>query len=86
MPYGFSKKDWASVIGEDPNTIHLQGIGRVKAKPASAFSPGDSVRYNYGYTAEVIRIEGTSTLVFTEKTGEKEYTRKRRASTLVAFV
>ena len=39
-----------------PGTIHLQGVGRVEAKPAKEFKIGESFMWNYGSTSEIKRI------------------------------
>ncbi len=36
------------------NEIHLQGIGKHRAKPAQEFNIGDIIVYNYGETAKVV--------------------------------
>lgn len=38
------------------NTTHLQGIGRVPAKPAGELEVGDVIIYNYGYRSTVCGI------------------------------
>lgn len=42
--------------GESP-TIHLQGMGKIKAKPVAEFKPGEFMGWNYGYATKVQRIE-----------------------------
>ena len=37
-------------------SIWLQGIGRVKAKPASMFVPGEWIVWNYGSRSEVVSV------------------------------
>jgi hypothetical protein len=37
-------------------SIWLQGIGRVKAKQASQFVPGDLIAWNYGSTSRVVAV------------------------------
>lgn len=38
-------------------SVHLQGVGRVKAKPARDLRPGDVTVWNYGYTDKVESVE-----------------------------
>ena len=68
-------------------TIHLQGIGQVAAKPAAEIVAGDTLVFNYGYTYDVKRIykvtAKTVTFVLaTEKTGA-EFTKRFGKSTLL---
>lgn len=68
--------------------MHLQGIGRVPAKPAADLKVGDILSWNYSALSyEVVAIEVTSAqfLTITErnrKTGA-EYRRRIRRTTLV---
>lgn len=39
------------------NFIHLQGIGKVKAKPAGNFKVGEKALWNYGYTSTIKNIQ-----------------------------
>ena len=50
-------------------TIHLQGIGRIEAKPAQEFKAGEFFCWNYGGTCEIIGIkrETPATLTFAVK-------------------
>jgi hypothetical protein len=43
--------------GGTMDTIHLQGLGKVPAKPVREFQPGEFMRWNYGSSTEVIRVE-----------------------------
>lgn len=67
---------------------HRQGIGWLKAIPASQAKAGQVEIFNYGYTYKILKIEQKGTqLLFThinEGTG-KVYTRKRKPSTLLAI-
>lgn len=38
------------------NTVQLQSVGRVAAKPASEFKVGDFMAWNFGYASEVLEI------------------------------
>lgn len=38
------------------NTIQLQSIGKVEAKKASDFKVGEKMKWNFGYTSEVLEI------------------------------
>lgn len=42
-------------------TTHLQGIGSVPAIPARDLKPGDVVRWNYGYTSDVLKVTPSKT-------------------------
>lgn len=70
-------------------TINLQGLGKVKAKPASELRVGDVLSWNYSpRCSEVVAIEpcGKKSLYVTErsrKTGA-EYKRRLLKSRLVA--
>lgn len=37
-------------------TIHLQGIGQNEAIKAKDIKPGDVLKWNYGYTSQVVEI------------------------------
>lgn len=37
-------------------SVHLQGIGRVNAKPAAELRAGDVTIWNYGYTETVLDV------------------------------
>lgn len=73
-------------------SIHLQGIGRVKAIPASDLRVGMSILWNYGGADEVVKIapKGAQSLTVTLRyqdgiTGQpKEADRVMRATRLVA--
>ena len=45
------------IIDEKLKTIHLQGIGRVDAKPATEIKIGDILIWNYGYKSTVKSVE-----------------------------
>lgn len=51
----------------NPNTTHLQGIGRVPAIAANDLQIGDTIIYNYGHRAIICGItpRGNSQLVVT---------------------
>ncbi len=38
----------------ETQTIHLQYVGRVRAKPAAEFTPGDVTTWNFGLRAMVV--------------------------------
>ncbi len=46
----------------EKTTVHLQGIGRVKAKPIKDFQVGERLGFNFGSTAEILKkqIKGKS--------------------------
>ena len=37
-------------------TVQLQGVGKVKAKPASEFSVGDFMGWNFGHCSLVVGV------------------------------
>jgi lipoprotein NlpI len=41
-------------------TVHLQGIGRIKAKPADQFQPGETTVWNYGGLEYIVAIRDVS--------------------------
>jgi hypothetical protein len=73
-------------------TVHLQGIGRHKAKRADQFQPGDSVVWNYGSTDHITGIREVSAK-FLEFEFAKPYkalydipnTRRFRKDRLIAY-
>ena len=68
--------------------IHLQGVGKTSAKPASEFAVGDSMMWNDGYTSEVIEIVGeTAKFVTVALRGETydRIERRLKKSRLVAI-
>lgn len=73
---------------ETTGTTHLQGIGRVQAKPAREIKIGDVLVWNYGYTSRVLGIEpsktGKTLVVKIEQNG-RLYERKMKADRLVAY-
>lgn len=38
------------------NVTHLQGIGKINAKPVKALEAGDVIMWNYGYRSAVLRL------------------------------
>lgn len=68
-------------------TVHLQGIGLVRAIPAEQLQVGTRMVWNYGYVSEVVAIEpkGKLSLSVTERSersGEL-FTRTFRKTRLV---
>lgn len=71
------------------NTIHLQGIGRVTARPAGELNVGDVTIWNYGYREVVESITPTgkqsvTVVIRNAKTGEA-FTRTMRRTRLVGI-
>ncbi len=70
------------------DSVHLQNVGSVPAKPASEVRPGDVLLYNFGYSYTVmsVALRGKS-VVITERSDDsgREYQRTRRTSTLVGW-
>jgi hypothetical protein len=80
--------------GTNPSTksvlpsIHLQGIGRVTAKPVSEVQVGETIYFNFGYGYEVTAIERVSPqffmLTLVSKDNGNAYSQRYKASRLVA--
>lgn len=75
---------------DTPQTIHLQGVGRVPAVEATDLQVGDQLMYNSGSVSQNTQIVDASPKFFkihevSAETGE-EYTRKVKKTTLVARV
>lgn len=67
-------------------TMHLQGIGEVPAKPAGELKVGDQLMWNYGTTSTVVSVKpcGTQSIeVVEEYDGGKRYNRTFRRHRLV---
>ena len=71
------------------SSIHLQSVGECSAKPASEFTPGEKMMWNFGYTSTVVAVEDTSRcfLTFILKGDESGLlsSRRMKKSRLVAF-
>jgi len=69
---------------EIKNIIHLQGIGKVKAKPIKDFNVGEKFLYNYGYKAEILEkeIKGKSVKLKIKTDEGNTYDQIKRADTL----
>ncbi len=68
-------------------SVHLQGIGRVTAKPAGEIRVGDDLYWNYGIRYTVVAVEpcGTKSVNVTERSADgKQYTRRMLKTRLVA--
>jgi hypothetical protein len=73
---------------DPPGTLHLQGIGRVRAKPASELVPGDRIVYNYGYIYTVLKAEHKGgSVILTERSEDtgKEFTHRKTAGTMMGL-
>jgi hypothetical protein len=69
-------------------TIHLQEIGQVAAKPAKDFTVGDFAVWNAGFTSEVISVASKVRTQITWKVRTmdgKLWDRVVKADRLVAF-
>lgn len=68
-------------------TIHLQGIGRVRAIAYGDVTPGTSIVFNYGYTYTVEDVErkGKSVKITARADGGPRHTFTRRATTLIGL-
>jgi hypothetical protein len=77
-----------STIEDKPQTVQLQSIGLVNAKPASEFQVGELTLWNFGYVSEVIAIapKGKTMLTWTLRSEAGTVgTRNVKASRLVAI-
>lgn len=70
------------------DSIHLQGVGRVKAMPASQLEVGMRLMWNGGSTSDVMRIRDVSPaflgIVERDTRTGKDYTRRLKKTRLVA--
>ena len=67
-------------------TIHLQGVGKVKAKRADNFKVGDTIVYNYGATAKVKKVSKKGKSVYWDTLSNgKIYSVRKNKDTLVAY-
>lgn len=69
------------------SSIHLQGIGRVKAKPAQEFRVGDYMGWDYGGVSKVVGIakETAKTITFLVLCSDGQvYERRMKKTRLVA--
>ena len=69
------------------STIHLQGIGKVLAKPAGDLAVGDTTTWNYGYRYTVVAVEpcGAKSIYLTEQAADgRTFTRRMSRTRLVA--
>ncbi len=67
-------------------TLHLQGIGKVPAKPAGDLRSGDTLVWNYGKTSRVVSVKPVgkqSIEVVEEYDGGKRFARLFRRTRLV---
>lgn len=73
-----------------PKTIHLIGVGRVRAVEASELKPGDRLMWNYGSIYTVMSIEDVSpkflAIIERDKNGKQWGPRRLRKDRLVARV
>ena len=69
-------------------SIHLQSIGRHKAKPADKLIVGDHTVWNWGSTGEVVSLErrGNSIHTILKFDDGKEYPRRFKPGRMVAFL
>lgn len=81
--------DYAPTVIDGQAHVWLQSFGWCPAKPLAEIAAGDTIVYNFGITASVVRVErsksGASTTVTVASKDGSEYTgRARRSATLVA--
>lgn len=74
-------------IGDTPK-LHLQGIGKVAARPASSIRPGDILLFNYGYPSKVLTADQEGKWVvfklqYIRDNDGKEYSMKKKLDTMV---
>jgi hypothetical protein len=77
-----------TTIQTNPPTVHLQGIGRVRAKAAGELVAGDVIVFNYGYAYTVVKVEqGRGSLLNVHARDEKGkvWEINKRASTLMGY-
>jgi hypothetical protein len=71
-------------------TVQLQSVGHVAAKPAKDFKVGEFMAWNFGYASEVLEIvkETKSFITFKLSSTESDYVGERRLgkNRLVAIV
>jgi hypothetical protein len=68
--------------------LQLQGIGKVPAKPAKDFKPGEKTMWNFGFIETVLSVEFSKTgktVKWVIDSNGKEYTRKLGANRLVGM-
>lgn len=71
---------------EPGQMMHLQGIGKVRAKPAGELRKGDRLTWNYGQTSTVVSVRpvGAQSVEVVEEYGNgKRYNRTFRRTRLV---
>ena len=68
-------------------SIQIQAVGRVEAKPAVDFKIGESMMWNFGGTTEILRIvRETAKMIIYELQGENDtHERKFKKDRLVAI-
>jgi hypothetical protein len=68
-------------------TVHLQGIGQVQAKPAADIKPGDVLMWNFGYTSTVLALlsETAKSMVIQTRCEGGIFQRRLMKSRLVAI-
>ena len=69
-------------------TIHLQGIGQVAAKPAAEIAAGDTLVFNYGYTYTVkgiYKVTAKTVTLILVNVSRSEFTQRFGKNTLVGI-
>lgn len=69
-------------------SVHIQNIGKVVAKPASELKVGDILLYNFGYTSTVKTVEQRGKSVYItvlNHSDNAEYSRRYTKTRLVAM-
>jgi len=69
------------------NSVHLQGIGKVTAKPAGELKIGDKTVWNYGFIETIVAIElkGKSVYVTITDNRNEKFTRRFLQTRLVGI-
>lgn len=80
----------AAQLDKRTRTLHLQGIGRVNAKPAIELEPGDVTIWNYGYTYIVesvdVHVSGKTLSVTMHDAEGREWRRSFARARMVGVV
>ena len=69
-------------------TIQIQSVGKVEAKPAIEFKAGEKMLWNFGYTSTIISVASETAAFITflmQGKEEKPYERKFKKTRLVAI-
>ena len=71
-------------------TVHLQGVGQVKARPVGELEIGDRIAKNYGWVYEVVQVvketPKTRTLALKSERSGQVFEQRLGKATLAAIV